>query len=242
MAPRPAALTGARPFSSSPMMNDTTVIVALIMNIAAVVIALAALAFTIRESRRNNGTVLRVVESAHEIGTFFSEAGPNEHNRYCFTIRNFGIALYNVQVSLEYDMPTGGIMRVMLRAPSPANASGAFHKGTIGRFYLDRLPMPNHTRLLAQHLKDPRRQRAVFCLYAQGFLVGTFPIGDWRDRTRQNFNEAIMRCHDRLPGNIRTFLSDRTGLPRLMFTVLEFQLKSFLDLHLSDEQKVSRAA
>lgn len=171
----------------------------------AFVVALVAIWFTWKESRRNNTVILKVRECK---GSFVRHITSGEFQLLELWIQNRGISLYNVAVSLGFRGKNGGgwltcPLRSGYNEPGP-EIEGAiaipskprtnftvypeFARGMVGKFYLNSAEEEPGADRFFRLLEDPGRQNACLNVYAQDYLAYSFRIGGFWDGVKARWN------------------------------------------------------
>lgn len=155
-------------------------------------LALLVAFLTIIEFRRNHSVILHIID----VSTIATQA-IDENNAQLFysfriLIRNLGIPLHSVAVTLQFRPPDGsGSMQ--LRLPPIARShrveSGEFAKGMIGEFGFKTYQMDRITFQLLRALKNPVEQEAKIVVYSQGYRAKAFKVGVGVDLLKRRWSE-----------------------------------------------------
>jgi hypothetical protein len=161
----------------------------------ALIVSVIVAVLTIREFRRNNNVCLKVVEV--KCGGRMERNSELIHE-LTLTIRNVGIALHDVAVSLHFRPPGGaGWMTTHLKRVSLSKApvGGEFAKGMIAVFKLSSETMTQIDRDFLRLIKDAIEQEACFVVSAQGYEAKAFKVGVGRDAIARRWNELGWRIN-----------------------------------------------
>ncbi len=180
------------------------------INPFALFIALLALWYTIRESRRNNSTLLRVCKCKGASRKSIDENNCQFFHYLQIVIRNEGIALHDVSVELSFfdQSGLGTLSFALSQKDGKASGPGEFAKGMISEFFLKSYQFDTRDLELLAKLKDPVKQRARLCVFSQGYLAKEFQIGNWWERLKLRWNgpaswfNARFERHTDRPGDV----------------------------------------
>lgn len=156
--------------------------------------ALTAIAFTIRESRRNNSVVIKIMKSQ-----FGGEQSINENKsqfffRHDLIIHNLGIALRDVHVVLSFaDFAGHGTLSVPLQPVRSLSDGAEFSKGMIAHFCQKSYTLNEHDKKFLIALKDLRTQNAQLAIYSQGYLAKRWNLGSRSERVRERIHDLLSR-------------------------------------------------
>ena len=168
-------------------------------------VALMAIWFTWKESRRNNTVILKVRECK---GSFVRHITRGDFELFEVWIQNRGISLFNVAVSLGFREKDGsGWLNCPLHSgykePGPEIVEAVtippehhtyfaeypeFARGMVGKFYLNSKEEGPGAERFLRLLDDPGKQEARLTVYAQDYLAYSFRIGGFGDRVKATWN------------------------------------------------------
>lgn len=171
----------------------------LFVNLAVLAVALVAIWFTVRESRRNNSPVLSIKECQ---SSFHCES-MDENNRQPFdaftiVIQNHGIALHDVKVALWFrDLPEYGSIRLDLDSADEGEHP-QFARGMVAKFVMKSYLLDSWGKGMLHRLRDPVEQRAEIHVYSQGYLAYSFKAWSLAERLREKWNRLAVRVNYKL--------------------------------------------
>lgn len=176
-----------------------------VLDIAALVIAVASITVAIIETRRNNRTSLSVVEASTCSRRTIDENDGNWFQELSLILRNNGLPLHDVKAGITFLglPPNTGTYSIGLREKGVAPAGREFAKGMIVTYRLRSYELDETTKAMLKRLQSPLRQHAALRIFSQEYLAYTFRIGGWRDQIAGYVNQWIHlanRCMTRRVG------------------------------------------
>jgi len=159
------------------------------------VVAVLALWFAFYELRSNNNVVLRVKECRGSVMESVYENREQEFAYLSVVIRNHGICLHDLAVSLSFCVERGGgrMSLGLVRAEGRTSQHDQFSKGMVAEFSLKSYELEPGDTDMFLYLKKPREQLAAFDVWSQGFIARQFRIGGFRDRIARRWNPIAYR-------------------------------------------------
>jgi hypothetical protein len=156
----------------------------------ALLVAVLALWYGIRESRRNNCVILKVKDCSYGGHQSVDENSGRPFAIFRLLLRNAGIPLYDVHVQLTFQEEGGwGLLQCPLtREGNGVVGNDQFQRGMVAEFCLKSYEQNEGGRRFLSRLKDPTKQRAAFAVYSQGYLAKVFLAGGMWDRCKSRWN------------------------------------------------------
>ncbi len=172
----------------------------------ALFVAVIALIYAVRESRRNNSIVLRLLSSSFSSGRRMTPSGLRKRRLYTFSIKNLGGVLHSVvEVALRFTMKDGHtqITVPLRRRGLSADPNAEFAKGMIGDFCFDLENLDSEARFFLKLLENRERTafnnpksflRAILLrntVFSQSYFVKEYAVGGFLDQgCKENWNGA----------------------------------------------------
>jgi hypothetical protein len=201
----------------------------------ALIVALWALWYTIRESHHNNNVVLKILEFQASYRQATEENRGQPFHLVKLLIRNHGISLHNLRVILAYDATInrgGGSISVQF-SHKPLPDGSEFAKGMVAEFVLKSYELEKHEIEMLKLIKNPSKQHAKLCIYSQNYLAYQIRIGGMIDYLKSKWNSFAFSVNRMLTSKIGT--SD-DGIPVIRtfkilptFIAREQNLANFLE-------------
>lgn len=161
----------------------------------AVFIALLALYFTIRESRRNGCAILSVTACRWETRMGRAVATDGMESLLILRVRNLGAPLSGFGAAIDFNSPEGGSFHIPFRIePSPGPA--VFMRGMEVECVMSNLRDASNLVCL-DLLRSVRDQRTFVSFYAGGYLVHRRRVGGWVDRVAEVWNRFAYQINRR---------------------------------------------
>lgn len=137
---------------------------------AACVLAVIAIVFAWRVERRNNISILKVLDTTGGIKASAEENQFKQFAHFTVLMRNVGISLHNPAVALTFGDIGGkaGIRILMKRTDENPTGTSEFARGMIAEFSFKSYGLPTSTRDFLAALEAPRKQAARLIVYSQG--------------------------------------------------------------------------
>lgn len=159
--------------------------------------AIVAIVIAIKESRRNNKVILKIIEcSACGHGTRHRN-GVRSYHELRILLRNCGIALHDVQANISFHPPDDyGIWTMPLKRGGDQGDRAEFGKGMIGQFGFKSCELSKDEVEFLKVLRDPRKQDAYLSVFSQGYLARSFRIGGPWDRLKFTWNRWACRVNE----------------------------------------------
>ncbi len=209
----------------------------------ALVVGVVAIWFVWQETRRNNTPIVQVLEcqgsEVYEIGGRFQQFRVLLHNR--------GISLWNVTVTVCFNHGSHGHTCAYELPPKKhtnGDNAGEFARGMQAEYELT-LKKPLSPFALAMRdsllkLENAGKQKAKICVYSQGYLAYSIPIGSFVDRTKGRWNQFAGKINGRFEKTV-----ERPGMCPLLiapkyvptFLTLEDKLTYFVWALKQDSQR-----
>jgi hypothetical protein len=158
-------------------------------------VALVAIWFTWKESRRNNIPILKGIECKGSSETSIESKGKIV-DKFEIWIRNCGMSLYGVRVCLAFQGKDGsGWATMPLRRSSKYDNEDypEFARGMVGKFSLRSDQLTPGDRSFLNLLKDPAKQKAELSIYSQDYLAYSIRIGNLRETMKRKWNWFAFR-------------------------------------------------
>lgn len=197
-------------------------------------VAVIAVWFTIRESRRNNNVIVQILKFTYNYSQSLNENNTEPFSQLRIVIQNKGITLHNLRLVLSYtgqDFPGRFSVPIPVKNTSPNSSfcQGEFSKGMTAEFCFKSYEL-SAIGPLKGTLKDIRTQNVTLCIFSQNYLAKIIKIGGPRDRIASLWNKyagkirykKIIGTDSQGHENVK-----RYGLP--IFTSREEQLKYFIE-------------
>jgi hypothetical protein len=161
-----------------------------IIDIIALFVAVLALWFTINEARKNNCIILDIKKCEGSSCQSIDENKCQYFHYLKVLIRNKGIALFNVQLALTFQLPNyGGEMSFFLkRKDDNTLEQNNFSRGMIAEFDLKSYLCHPHTLNSLMKLTDLAKQNACFRIYSQGYLAKEIRVSTQYERLKLKWN------------------------------------------------------
>ncbi len=158
-------------------------------DLVALLVALGAIWFTWRESRRNNLVILKVRECKTVSETSTENRGGITHKLEIW-IQNRGISLHDVTVALGFQAENGGgWCNLPLHGSSKHDRVDAeFARGMVAEFYLKSAELGPGDEYFLRMLEDPKKQRACLNVYAQDYFAYSMRIRGAGDKIKSAWN------------------------------------------------------
>jgi len=152
-------------------------------------VALVAIWFTWKETRRNNRPILKVLKCDGSSTMSVESQGKLIHNLEVW-IQNRGISLYGVRVVLNFREKDGmGQINCDLQRSSVYDKDcPEFARGMVGAFCLKSNPLIPGDNLFFRMLDNPTKQHACLNVYAQNYLAYSIRIGGFLERAKLKWN------------------------------------------------------
>jgi hypothetical protein len=158
------------------------------------VIALLALIIAIREIRRNNNIIVKIMDCSCGYKQSVRENNAQEFYYFKIIIQNKGVNLYSPKMSLLFRHEKGGTFTLPLKQENQKKYSvETFAKGMITIFNLKSYEMNKHSMDSLIDLKNARKQDARLCLYSQNYFASSFRIDNWLDIVKQKWNKVAFK-------------------------------------------------
>lgn len=161
-------------------------------------VALAALVITYLESRRNNKTIIKILDCEMSYG--HNVDNPEVTVHYFVRVKNMGVCLYNPQLSLFITSPNKEIARVVLGLKRKEKKTGSvdqFARGMIAEFHYDRAYQKvadefekHFSDEIGKHLATPKH-RIDFVVTSQEFECAKFKVNGYRAILIQKYNSFV---------------------------------------------------
>jgi hypothetical protein len=159
------------------------------LDLCAFIIALLALWYTIRESRRNNSVILRILECESAGCLSLNENDRQPFSYLRLVVRNEGVTLHDISVQLTFRNPEITEMSfTMCQSEERKLSQGEFTKGMIGEFFLKSYQLGDIGLKKLEGLNDPVKQQARFRVFSQDFLAKEIRIGSRLTKLKLKWN------------------------------------------------------
>ena len=193
------------------MMLGDIVWVMPVLDIAAVVIAVASITVAIIETRRNNRTSLSLIEASKSFRKIIDKNDSECFQELSLILRNNGLPLHDVKAAITFQglPPNTGTYSIGLRETAAMAATPAgreLAKGMIVTYRLRSDELDDPTKAMLRLLRSPRHQHARLSVFSQDYLAYTIRIGGWWDQGAGYWNQWIHlanRCMERRIGKNR---------------------------------------
>lgn len=204
------------------------------MTTASFLISTGALLLTWADSRRNSRPIIRIVECIYSGSQSVDENGGSRFDEFHIVIRNHGIALHDLSVSLRFHAKGGGgtFYIPLNRLDDPGFIHAEFARGMTGSFGLKSYQLDARQTSIILALEDPKTQRATLVIGAGGFCVGKILITGWRDQLACAWNRMGVKLYLKSRRNVGV---SPEGIPITMPVInltprpnCSFQLANFL--------------
>ena len=154
-------------------------------------------------------------------------------NTFTLIIKNTGISLHDVSLSLEFMAPSGhGTVNIPVPLTQGKRAvSGEFAKGMLAEFGFKSYQLDPHSKAILLMLKDPAKQFACLSLYSQGYIAKRWRLGTWKHAAKSMWNHLAGKFNYKIH---RTMARDENGSPIVKyynlptFSVLTAQVSTFV--------------
>jgi hypothetical protein len=192
-------------------LSDLLALESFLVAVASLLVALVAVWFTIKESRRNSVPIIAVKDC-----TASGHFDRNETGWWdlVLKIENQGITLHDIAVKLAYrgDASDGqcGSYEIELSRRTTDRPS-AFQRGMIDEFDIDTRKYKTGPSFF-KFLSDPVKQRAEFRIYSQGHHAFTLPAWSLWQRFVCRWNSYAIRFNYRRSWKVGT---NREGIDRI---------------------------
>jgi hypothetical protein len=214
--------------------SDLVAFESFLVSVVSLGLALFAICYTIRESRRNVTPTFEVIMCSCLRRLRMSDG--EIPYVFLFRIRNIGVSLHDPIMHLAFCGSDGlGWRRIALsRDKDTQSDKGEFARGMIADFVLrsDECKLPIYQSFLSE-IRNMNEQKVQLVLVTQGcYDAKGFLIGDWTDRTKHylgQFAYRFNRWFDRESTDSRgsKVTHQRTVIRELKSKFLELQ--TFLD-------------
>jgi len=201
----------------------------------ALFVAVLALWFAIRESRRNSSVVLRVRDCSFSYPQRLDENNAQHFGEFRVLIRNEGVALYAPQLRLSFLEITGyGIASMTVkRRGGSGDGEGSFQRGMIAEFSIKSYELDENDIRFLCRLENPAKQKAALCVYSQGYLARAIAVVTWAERIKSLWNKLAVKFNHRhykkTGEGVEVFQVNPARFQLYTFPTLRFPLESFCD-------------
>lgn len=143
----------------------------------ALVVALVALLYTNRESRRNSSVWLTIEDCVSDGSQSVNENNCQFFHRLTVKVRNHGIPLYGLSAAICFRGADGsGMLSYPIRRKHLASDRDEFGKGMIAEFQLKSYEMSKSELTFLTSLESAKKQSATLNFYSQNYLCASFPV------------------------------------------------------------------
>ena len=201
----------------------------------ALVVGVVAIWFVWQENRRNNTPIIRVREC--EGSEHYGNDGQISQ-RFRVLLHNRGISLWNMTVVIcfKHKNYSGDCSYELIpKNPVEANDAIEFARGMLAEYELNSDKFSSSLGLAMRasltKLENAGKQEAKICVYSQGYLACSIPIGNFGDRIKGQWNRFAYKINSLFkktverPGMCPVLLTPRY-VP--MFLTLEDKLTYFI--------------
>jgi hypothetical protein len=199
----------------------------------ALVVGVVAIWFVWQENRRNNTPIVRVRECE---GSSVQESSRNDgqiFQQFRILLQNCGVSLWNVKVAIRFKHKNyGGTCSYELTPKSPveANDTVEFARGMLAEYELNSDKFSSSLGLAMRasltKLENAGKQEAKICVYSQGYLACSIPIGNFQDRIKGQWNRFAYKVNGLFEKTVeRPGLCPLLIVPRYVPTFLAFEDK-----------------
>jgi hypothetical protein len=164
-----------------------------ILDVAAVVIAVASITVAIIETRRNNRTSLSLLDAVTSMRGAVNENDGKWFHELSLVLRNNGLPLHDVKAAITFAgiPPNTGTCSIGLREKESTQGKRELGKGMIVTYRLRSYDLDETTIAMLRRLQSPRRQHAALRIYSQDYLAYSISIGGWWDKWADYMNQWI---------------------------------------------------
>ncbi|MCI0335845.1 MAG: hypothetical protein L0228_21770 [Planctomycetes bacterium] len=189
------------------------------VNIVAMATGLAAIWYTIRESRQNNKVLLKIRKyeaSGHQ--------SVNENNCQPFRvlkilIENRGIPLHSIQAAFSFSHPQHpGRYTFPLKRRKLSGDRDEFAKGMVVEFGFKSYELDQGDRGFLKILEDSSCWDATLCIYSQDYLAKEFRINGVIDNLKSRWNRFAYRFNNLFTRDITRGEHKLTYTPNIIAT------------------------
>ena len=201
----------------------------------ALFVAVLALWFTIRESRRSNSIILKVEDCSRSYSQNIDENRQQPFGEFRILIRNRGVPLFDPVLQLSFLETDGGGVASMaiIRRNDGGDGTAQFQRGMIAEFSIKTYELNEHDIHFLCRLNDAAKQRATFRVYSQGFLAKSIPVVSWGGRIKSLWNKAAVwfnyRDLRKKGAGIQVHQVDPKRYVLPAFSTLAFPLERFIE-------------
>lgn len=215
-----------------------------LLDLLALIVAVIALWFALRESRRNSSVVLKVQDCRCSFPESVHENKGQSFTEFRVLIRNEGVSLYGPQLRLSFLEKDGFAIASMpmKRRDGDCRERDQFQRGMIAEFSIKTYELNQDDIRFLQRLEDVAKQRATLCLYSQGYLARAVPVVNWAERVKSLWNKFAVRFNYRSlkkGQGIRVSPLDPSRYQLPTFATPRLPLGTFID-SLRREQNIAR--
>lgn len=164
-----------------------------VLDIAALVIAVASITVAIIETRRNNRTSLSLLEASTSACRVVNENDGKWFQELTVVLRNNGLPLHDVKAAMMFVgiPPNTGTYTIGLREKASPQGRRELAKGMIVTYRLRSYDLDGPMIAMLQQLQSPHRQHAALQVYSQDYLACSIRIGGWWDKGAEYVNQWI---------------------------------------------------
>lgn len=164
------------------------------------VIAVVALYVAWSNYRRNNFPVVKLLESGCSYSQRAGENNDRMYGKFNVRVRNLGIPLHNVHMTLSF-VPPDGMGRASLPLPLADGGNrreGQLAKGMVAEFLLKSHLLTGGDKHFLSMFHDACRQATSLCLYSDGYLAWEWRLDTRRYRLKQLWNRFAWKVNPKL--------------------------------------------
>lgn len=156
----------------------------------ALFVAVLALYCTLRESRKSNVAICRVIHCQYAGSWNIADSKPK--STFKVLIRNDGISLYDLKVGIR--IVNYGVCNIPLHIQNAQNYPNAeFARGMIAEFGLDTTQIDQAGRAMLDLVNKSKDNRVFLVIISQGYIAKSIPICDSWDRAKVRWNIFAVR-------------------------------------------------
>ena len=212
----------------------------------ALAVALVAIWFTWMETRRNNRTILKVLDCKGSSEMSIETQG-RIVDKFEIWIQNRGISLHGVAVAMSFTPKDGcGRCNLPLRRSSKYDMddSPEFARGMVGKFYLKSNEIREEDMFWFRMLKNPTTQDTKLNVYSQDYLAYSLRIGGFKEKAKSKwnrfafwFNNLFTHEHGKNPEGMPII-----HMPEILphFVTIENAIVYFIDQMMSAAERSSQ--